>query len=1471
MTNNSIFTRVLALMLCLIMLVGTLTACFNEVDPENNVGTTTNGGVVTTNPTTKPTTTTPTTGDVVEDNPVEDPVEPVDPNEIFSASTDILSDGLIYGTLASDVVIGGAEMGALVPADVKVEAGASSLALSVKKVDEVLLSDALSTLDVHINGVALDNTVPMVVKLGAILEAGLGATELKLYHTENGVDNLMTRVNSPSDFAIHNQYYYNAETGEVTIYVASFSVFTAVKSTADVWDGTSDTTWYNETDTEFTLTSAEQLAGFRDLVDGGNTFAGKVVKLGADIDLKLYKDVVVKNEDGSTTTTQELVSFDPIGNGYVHNGGKAFMGTFDGQGHTIYNLYQNGWDLGYSYSTVGGGLFASIKDATIKNLAISGANIVMECIDMGTVVGYAQGKCTFENIVVTDSKLANYQRYTGGVVGEVCKGDGIEDTYTHTFTNVTVDSSVKISSLWGDFDNACGGVIGGKWGTARVLMQNVTVACEIDAFSDVTAAYQWYAYRRCGMLIGHTEQNSPKSALNAAAEFLTCENVNVYYGDWVNYTYYQFAEQTDEAGTRLWNSNYPWVRAEAGEYNGAFSNVRYGNPIIKGEKINTVERAKELGAPSVTIIFNQLYGGGQGVYGAADHNYNGGGVTIHNSLTKTVYIQNNLNWNNLKLHYWFANGDDRWTTVVEGMGITEISNGIYRVDVPAYADGFMVIGTDGYGATISTSEINCSEIKADSTYPLNAFQLTFSVEDLNDDLNVITGNWLQNIPVYNQSNPRAERYDVVIYDKSYTGDVETNPYGVAIVIDENGALAKIYDAANGGYYTKAGKAQETHFNSNNFASVAWSELKSGETLIIFPNEGNGAANISRAWALKLRSLMGKKVTIEGTINTDVHVCTDVCETCLGCENKACTNVYCVSNRCYCLEISVNVTINGFENTHKVTADYWLYNTQVNTNNYPYAEHYKVLVYDKDYQGTFTTNSFGLALVIDADGNLVKAYNAAPDGKNSIYYTLDTTTTITGVVSEYAHIAWAELQEGETLIIFPNHVVNQVTDNTTRNWARELCNNWNTIKGSKVIPTSNKLPQTIYYQDNQKWNDVTVHYWDAEGNETTVALGSATYSDGTYGIYRVKLPASAVKVAFSKTDSEIKTVEITELNNGYVYLINGQTVNATLYKEGYKTVYFQNNWLWTSVKVNYFGQSYDMTFVEYDGVYNIYKAILPSYLTVTISDGTNEVNKHTQPIDVSDLNNNAMLYMNYTDKDGHHALIDDYTTYKSKHTKVTLQPTGGWKSDNARFAAYVWVSNVNNKWIDMVDVDGDGKYTCWVPNEYKNIKFCRMNPKHLDNRWNTETDTEETKHVWNDTGDLTVTSGDKYYLTSVMQWVTANNKVFYLKPNSNWTQSSARFAAYFFNNSTNKNEWVDMIDPDFDGIYACVMPTTTTYANIIFCRMNPNNTANRWNTSDNEYNKPMWNQTADLGLNNGNTYTIDSGSWNAGKWSTVAKP
>lgn len=740
-TNNSIFTRVLALVLCLVTVAGLMTACFQDIELNEGIGSTsgestTKPGVTTTKPstTTKPTTGT-TTGDVAGNDPIEDPV---DPDEIYSASTSLAEDALIFGTLASDVVIGGEDgVGAILPADVKVAEGASALSLSVKKAEtgsEINLGegDVAHSLDVHIDGIAADNTVPMIVNLGAVLAIGLENTELKLYHIEGGVAVLMTRVDSIDEFAIHNQYTYNAETGEVSIYVASFSVFSMVSTAADKWDGTYDISWYDAELTTFTLDTAEEFAGFRAIVDGGyytvadgvwtwnetvqDNFDGKTVKLGKDINLM-------------------NILFDPIGFGYESDTNKrVFRGTFDGQGYSIYNLKQNGWELDpnpgvydtYTYSTAGAGLFASIVDAEIKNLIINGAEIVYECVDMGIVVGYAYGTCNFENIIVTNSKIANYNRYTGGVVGEV--------NGTHTFSNIIVDTSVKISSLWGSFDTSIGGVIGGKWGDAAVTMTDVTVGCELDVFSDVTSAYQWYAYRRCGMLIGYTEQESPKHAELADASFLTCENVKVYYGDWTTYDYYEFADQESATGRR-----YPWVRAQAGEHNAAFSNPRYGVPTFEGVPVDA-NTAETLKSRYVQIPFNQLYGGGQGVYGQATHD----GVTLINKFETTIYFKNAFKWDDVKIYYWYEDTNNEDVQIWHNTAFPGVSMELlgydgtyeyYKFVLPVYVDGFIISGekNNGTGDREQTRDISALEV-----YDNVMFSPQFVQEGQSLDVNLAT-------------------------------------------------------------------------------------------------------------------------------------------------------------------------------------------------------------------------------------------------------------------------------------------------------------------------------------------------------------------------------------------------------------------------------------------------------------------------------------------------------------------------------------------------------------------------------------------------------------------------------------------------------------------------------------------------------------------------------------------------------------
>ena len=109
---------------------------------------------------------------------------------------------------------------------------------------------------------------------------------------------------------------------------------------------------------------------------------------------------------------------------------------------------------------------------------------------------------------------------------------------------------------------------------------------------------------------------------------------------------------------------------------------------------------------------------------------------------------------------------------------------------------------------------------------------------------------------------------------------------------------------------------------------------------------------------------------------------------------------------------------------------------------------------------------------------------------------------------------------------------------------------------------------------------------------------------------------------------------------------------------------------------------------------------------------------------------------------------------------------------------------------------------------------------------------------------------------------------YLKPNSNWKESNARFAAYFYGNG---NTWVSMKQVSTCGIYEVTSPNKK-YTNVIFCRMNPDYSVNDWNGDG----KPtyLWNQTEDLIWESAtNTYTIKEGAWSKGEggWSDIIYP
>lgn len=515
----------------------------------------------------------------------------------------------------------------------------------------------MKPMDIKMPNLSPDNQELIKVTIPGLLKKGLNSTSVQMYHVEGNETKEMTLV-SLAELDAHNEFYYDPATGDVTICTKSFSEYVTVENNLNPWFGDYNIDWYTENPNaeEFYISSAQELAGLGVIVDGGY-YTKDANNQTVWVDLKINGTVVEEDFDQKTITlTKDIdlggtISFNPVGAHYPgHEKAKIFKGTFDGNGMIIKNLYQNGWDLGLSYSNAGGGLFAGIQDATIKNLYVQDANIVMEAVPMGTVAAYAYGNCTFDNIWISRTTLQNYNWDTGGIVGGV-SGNA-------TFSNINVDNTVTISALWGTFDVSAGGIIGDVYSSDEITMNHCTVACKLDVYNDVTSAYQWYAYRYCGMLIGNSSQVA-EDGHTASATYLKCSNVKVYYGDWVNYRYCQFETENNPGKA------YPWVRAEAGLSHSAYSNPRYGHPgdkngnLVKGDHDESIHATGE--GHHQVLKFNQLYGGGKGVYGGNAHI--GNGVTV-SSYDYTVTYVNNYRPLKMDTDYTATDRPDReyWTT-----------------------------------------------------------------------------------------------------------------------------------------------------------------------------------------------------------------------------------------------------------------------------------------------------------------------------------------------------------------------------------------------------------------------------------------------------------------------------------------------------------------------------------------------------------------------------------------------------------------------------------------------------------------------------------------------------------------------------------------------------------------------------------------------------------------------------------------
>ena len=230
----------------------------------------------------------------------------------------------------------------------------------------------------------------------------------------------------------------------------------------------------------YLISNVSDLYGFAYLVNNGNTFKGKVVKLADDI------TVLDLNEGWTAGATEPENVWIPIGSCTNLNDktGNYFAGTFDGNNKTIKGLYVNVIDAS-------AGLFGFTVDSTIRNLRIKNSYMTSEFGVLGSVIGYGEG--LIYN-VYSEASLVSNASQVGGLIGHVQDAtvDGSTNSKTQTNCNI-INCEYSGDITVSDVEKASsGGLVGAAiYGTTNIY--NCIAKADILCSSVVT---------RVGGLIG---------------------------------------------------------------------------------------------------------------------------------------------------------------------------------------------------------------------------------------------------------------------------------------------------------------------------------------------------------------------------------------------------------------------------------------------------------------------------------------------------------------------------------------------------------------------------------------------------------------------------------------------------------------------------------------------------------------------------------------------------------------------------------------------------------------------------------------------------------------------------------------------------------------------------------------------------------------------------------------------------------
>lgn len=269
-----------------------------------------------------------------------------------------------------------------------------------------------------------------------------------------------------------------AKNPEITRSISATTQALLMKAPTTLWQDNVDESWYNASSTEFTLTTAAQVAGLAKIVNAGNDFVGKTIIIGNDIDFGAHLWM-------------------PIGKGYEF----PFSGEIKGNNKKISNIFINlpGGDF---VGFVGQMFKGSIENLTAENVIIAARDTT------GSIVGNLSTNSTMNNCHAKNVNISVTGFNAGGLVG-----------------GLLTDSSISNSSAEGEVTgvNQIGGLVGTVWNKTSITKSYAKGTVYGDYIIGGFAGYST-------MAMGPERDNVITDSYTRSNVFASAERVGGFYG-----------------------------------------------------------------------------------------------------------------------------------------------------------------------------------------------------------------------------------------------------------------------------------------------------------------------------------------------------------------------------------------------------------------------------------------------------------------------------------------------------------------------------------------------------------------------------------------------------------------------------------------------------------------------------------------------------------------------------------------------------------------------------------------------------------------------------------------------------------------------------------------------------------------------------------------------------------------------------